>query len=271
MAAASAGKSVSPSASTGVFDLRSATLSLVAVVLKTSDTAVLAAELEQRVVDAPGIFTGDPVVLDLSALPEDAADPDFSALLETLRRFRLNPIAAKGGTEAQMAAALEAGLIEAPAAPGAREGRKGKGKEGGEAVPEPKVVVREVVKEVIKEVVREVPGPGAPTLLIDRPLRSGQQVYARGGDLVVMAVVNFGAEVIADGNIHVYAPLRGKAIAGAKGNTEARIYTTCLEAELLSIAGTYRTSETDLPAEVRGKPAQIRLQGEKLVMEPLVR
>jgi len=106
-------------------------------------------------------------------------------------------------------------------------------------------------------------------MIIDKPLRSGQQVYARGGDLVVLAVVNFGAEVIADGSIHVYAPLRGKAIAGARGNTAARIFSTCMEPELISIAGTYRTTEHPLPAEVIGQPAQIRLEGERLVYEPL--
>ena len=84
-----------------------------------------------------------------------------------------------------------------------------------------------------------------------------------------MALVNHGAEVIADGNIHVYAPLRGKAIAGARGNTEARIFAASLEAELIAIAGIYRTTENPLPPSVLGKPAQVRLDGEKLVMEPL--
>jgi septum site-determining protein MinC len=106
-------------------------------------------------------------------------------------------------------------------------------------------------------------------LVIDKPLRSGQQVYARGRDLVVLSMVNPGAEVIADGHIHVYAPLRGKAIAGARGDAGARILTLCLEPELVSIAGVYRTSENPLPDHLRGKPAQIRLQADKLVMEPL--
>jgi septum site-determining protein MinC len=104
---------------------------------------------------------------------------------------------------------------------------------------------------------------------VDKPLRSGQQVYARGGDLVVLAVVNFGAEVIADGSIHVYAPLRGRAVAGAKGDTTARIFSTCMEPQLISIAGTYRTTDTALPADVHGKAAQVRLDGEKLVVEAL--
>ena len=121
-----------------------------------------------------------------------------------------------------------------------------------------------------------MPVPSETTLgamVISRPLRSGQQVYARGRDLVVMAMVNAGAEVIADGHIHVYAPLRGKAMAGARGNTEARIFTLSMEAELISIAGIYRTSDVALPANVRGKPAMVHLQsstdGDKLVMEAL--
>ena len=119
------------------------------------------------------------------------------------------------------------------------------------------------------QVVREVPVPANGTLLIDKPLRSGQQVYARGGDVIVTAVVSFGAEVIADGNVHVYAPLRGKAIAGARGNTDARIFTTCMEAQLVAIAGIYRTSEVDLPSTLAGKSVQIRLDGQKLVMDAI--
>jgi septum site-determining protein MinC len=94
-------------------------------------------------------------------------------------------------------------------------------------------------------------------------------VYARGGDLVVMAAVNFGAEVIADGHIHVYAPLRGRAIAGARGNIAARIFSTCMEPQLISIAGVYRTAENSLPGNVLGKPAQVRLDGDTLIIEAL--
>jgi septum site-determining protein MinC len=118
--------------------------------------------------------------------------------------------------------------------------------------------------------VREV--TAVPTLVVSKPLRSGQKVYARGGDLVVLAMVNRGAEVIADGNIHVYAPLRGKAMAGARGNTSARIFSLCLEPELVSIAGIYRTTEQELAREVLGQPAQVRLSDdgkEKLIIEPL--
>ena len=128
-------------------------------------------------------------------------------------------------------------------------------------------VVQEVIREV--EVVREVPTGSGSAMVIDKPVRSGQHVYAKGRDLIVLAMVNPGAEIMADGHIHVYAPLRGKAIAGARGDEQARIFTSSLEAELISIAGTYRTSDTPLPPEVAGKPAQISLHGDKLVMQAL--
>ena len=161
-------------------------------------------------------------------------------------------MAVRGGSPEQTRDALAAGLSAVPDAQTARP-----------APPE----IHEVIREV--EVVREVPAPLADAMVIDKPLRSGQQVYARGTDLVVLAVVSYGAEVIADGNVHVYAPLRGRAIAGARGNTSARIFSTCMEPQLLSIAGIYRTTETALPPDVVGKPAQVRLDGEKIIVEPL--
>ena len=230
------------------FDLKSASLPVVAVVLKTTDAAVLAADLAERLADDPGFFDNDPVLIDLAALRETPEPIDFDAVAALLRQHRTLPVAVRGGSPAQMEAAHAAGLVAAPEAPPARA---------------------EPAASVVQEVVREVPVAGPGTVVIDKPLRSGQQVYARGADLVVLAVVSFGAEVIADGNIHVYAPLRGRAIAGARGNTAARIFTTCLEPQLVSIAGIYRTTETALPADVLGKPAQVRLEGEKLLIEPL--
>ncbi len=230
------------------FDLKSASLPVVAVVLKTTDAAVLAADLAERLADDPGFFDNDPVLIDLAALRETPEPIDFDAVAALLRQHRTLPVAVRGGSPAQMEAAHAAGLVAAPEAPPARA---------------------EPSASVVQEVVREVPVAGPGTVVIDKPLRSGQQVYARGADLVVLAMVSFGAEVIADGNIHVYAPLRGRAIAGARGNTAARIFTTCLEPQLVSIAGIYRTTETALPADVLGKPAQVRLEGEKLLIEPL--
>jgi septum site-determining protein MinC len=234
------------------FEIKSASLPLVALLLKSADLGLLAGELQARFGEIPDFFENDPLVIDLS--PLQGQDVDFAGLVALLRPYRVMPVAVRGGSEGQMKAALGCGLAPAPeAAPTPALPRKGRE----EDKPEPAQVQTQVVQ--------------APTsaLVVDKPLRSGQQVYARGRDLVVLSMVNPGAEVIADGHIHVYAPLRGKAIAGARGDAEARILTLCLEPELVSIAGVYRTSENPLPDALRGKPAQIRLLADKLVMEPL--
>lgn len=244
-----------PASTPATFEIKSANLPLVALLLKSPDLHALSRDLALRFGDIPDFFDNDPLVIELSQLPADAAVLDFDALLALLRPYRVTPIAVRGGQPAQMAAASAAGLVLAPdaristAAPPA-PARSSK-------APAPAADV--------------APAPGA--LVIDKPLRSGQQVYARGRDLVVLSMVNAGAEVIADGHIHVYAPLRGKAMAGARGNTEARIFALSLEPELLSIAGIYRTSEIPLPEGTWGKPTQVRLvpgpEGDKLVMDPI--
>ena len=234
------------------FEIKSANLPLVSLLLKSTDLAALADELKARFGDIPELFDNDPLVLDLSPLAGEG-EVDFGELLHLLRGYRVVPVAAKGGSDEQMQAAVLKGLA----------------------------VGNELrVVEGLRQAQPERPSPARPdpveapihALVVDKPLRSGQQVYARGRDLVVTCMVNPGAEVIADGHIHVYAPLRGKAIAGAKGNAEARIFTMSLEAELISIAGVYRTSDVPLPAEVARKAAQVRLVGGsegKLVIDPV--
>ncbi|MFY7866101.1 septum site-determining protein MinC [Roseateles sp.] len=273
-----------------VFELKSATLSLLSLVLRSADLSLLESALQERLGDTPDVFNHDPLLIDLSHLVRAEAQPDQDApaqlslddqaqpvdldlapVVALLRQYRMQPVAVLGATAAELAQALALGLAESPE-PDAPVASRKEFSSSAADVPAQAGSVKEVVVEVVREVIREVPVPAegsARTLIIDKPLRSGQQVYAKGGDLVVLALVNHGAEVIADGSIHVYAPLRGKAIAGAKGNTEARIFATCMEAELIAIAGTYRTTENPLPETVLGKPAQIRLEGEKLVMEAL--
>ena len=238
------------------FDLKSAMLPVMAVALREVDISHIAADLSQRLADDPDFFDNDPVLIDLQHVQACEAAVDFPALIALLRRHHTVPVAVRGGSPAQMQAAHAAGLMPAPDAMPSR----------------PTVEVREVevIREVPVEVVREVPAPPAHAMVVDKPLRSGQQVYARGTDLVVLAMVSYGAEVIADGNVHVYAPLRGRAVAGARGDTSARIFSTCMEPQLLSIAGNYRALETDLPANIAGKPGQARLEGDKLVIEPLL-
>ena len=230
------------------FEIKSATLPLVSVLIKSADLQLLSTDMQTRFGDTPGFFDNDPVLIDLHSVDDPI---DFNGLLQLLRRYQMNPVALRAGNPSQEAAAALAGLFVTAEA----------------RVPPPTEVVREVIREV--EVVREVAAAGQSAMVVDKPLRSGQQVYARGRDLVVLAMVNPGAEVMADGHIHVYAPLRGKAIAGAKGDTSARIFAASLEAELVSIAGVYRTSDTPLPKEVAGKPAQVWLSDDKLQMRAL--
>ncbi len=248
------------SAASSAFELKSAALTLVAVVLKTTDLARLSQALDERFADAPGLFDNDPVAIDLSQV-RDAAEPiDFVVLTHLLRGHKMLPIAVKAGNDRQMEDALAAGLSEAHGSgPGALPVRQHAPIDAPTAAAVAPLEAR----------AEDSPPAARPALVVDKPLRSGQRVYAKGADLIVLAVVSFGAEVIADGNIHVYAPLRGRALAGALGDTNARIFTTCMEPQLVSIAGIYRTLETELPAAVLGKPAQVRLAGEKLVVEPL--
>lgn len=246
------------------FEIKSAQLPLVALRLKSTDLALLAREFEARFGDMPDFFEDDALLIDFSSLDADAPVPDMAALLALLRARRLTPLAFRGGSPAMAQAAREAALVPADDAALPREREAA----APAAVPQPAPAPATAAPA-------DTVVPAAPSgaLVVDRPLRSGQQVYARGRDLVVLAMVNPGAEVIADGHIHVYAPLRGKAIAGARGNAEARIFALSLEPELLSIAGVYRTAEQPLPAEVWRKPAQVRLlsdeAGDKLVMQAM--
>jgi len=238
------------------YEIKSASLPLVSFLLKNPDTSALQADMARRLGATPGFFDNDPVVIDLSQLEDPHHLLDLPSVCLMLRTHQMLPVAVRGANEHQLANAHQAGLFEARdlsiQAP---------------AAPRVETVVQEVIREV--EVVREVTTNSA-AMVIDKPLRSGQHVYAKGRDLIVLAMVNPGAEIMADGHIHVYAPLRGKAIAGARGDEQARIFTSSLEAELISIAGTYRTSgDAPLPAEVAGKAAQISLQGDKLVMQAL--
>ena len=254
------------------FDLKSATLNGLALVLRTADASLLAQAMSERFGDTPDVFGNEPVVIDLSSLSAEVEVLDFGALLILLRSHRLVPAGVRGGSEPLMRAALTAGLGDVPDESAERRAAAAPRHE-----PLPEGVVSSGEVDIPAEVEPRAPTDDAgmptaavaPTLIVDKPLRSGQQVYAKGGDLVVLATVNVGAEVIADGNIHVYGPLRGKAVAGAKGNVGARIFSTCMEPQLLAIAGTYRTTENPLPADVLGKPAQIRLDGERLVFEPI--
>jgi septum site-determining protein MinC len=238
MAHASSGNSPS------LFELKSASLALVALILKTARLSELEEQFVQRLGPATEFFNHDPVVVDLSQVADAGIDVDFAGLIALMKRYSMVPVAVRGGTPEQTAAALACGLCEAPPV----------------VPPDPSRIMASAEPVMART---------SAMMVVDKPLRSGQQVYAKGADLVILALVSHGAEVIADGSIHVYAPLRGKAIAGATGDVNARIFATCMEPELISVAGIYQTTDPPLPVEVRGKSAQVRLDGETLVIEAI--
>ncbi len=235
-------------------ELKTTRFSGIQVILNSAEPAALDTHISTLFAATPDFFGGEAAVFECGRLPADAASPDWTWLTQELRSRGLNPFAVQNASPELAAAARQAGLLVL-----------------NDVAPAPVVAATEPEPVPEAAPVPESAVPAAmPTRIIDKPLRSGQRVYAAGGDIVVLAAVNPGAEVIADGSIHVYAPLKGRALAGARGDTSARIFTTHLEAELVSIAGVYRTFDGAPDAAVAKKPAQIRLaDASQIVIEPL--
>ncbi|WP_395068866.1 septum site-determining protein MinC [Paraburkholderia silvatlantica] len=277
------------------FELKSGSVDTLLFVVKTTELDAMRAELTRRFEATPEFFANDTVAIDVRRLAdgEQVALGDIARLLESVR---MRPVGVVAQPE-QHGWAAAAGLpfLEArdrrgagakPATEdGASDGELSNASATVSTAPQvtaaqpelfsaetdPATVAASAAATVSAAASLDAGASGTraePTLVIDRPLRSGQRIYAKG-DVVVLGLVSNGAEVIAEGNIHIYAPLRGRALAGVHGNHDARIFCTSLEAELISIAGIYRTTEVPLADDVRGKPAQIRLEEEKLLIEPL--
>lgn len=231
--------------------------------VRTLDVAQLAAEMRERVQRAPNLFARAAVVLDFGLLSKPPALDEARALVDGLREAGVLPVALAYGTKEIEALALQLGLpllakfraqyetagvqAEAPPAPAPpRTGAKA------QPVPEPP----------------KAPPTAGPGLMQLTPVRSGQQVYADNRDMTVLSTVGAGAEVIADGSIHIYGPLRGRALAGAQGNEDARIFCREFHAELVAVAGHYKVLE-DIPAGLRGKPVQVWLEKGQLKLAAL--
>jgi len=266
-------------------DFKSATLYAIRVVLHDADLGRLTAALDQRMADAGSFFENEPVVIDASRVD---APIDWPALLAALRGHNLPPIGvvAEG---ANLAAAQAAGLaaveLSTPPARPAPAVETAPPSDAATPVPAVPAAALETSAPPAADSAPAEPAPAEPAqapaapeppaaapasaLVITKPLRSGQRVYARHTDLVVIGMVSQGAEVIADGNVHVYGPLRGKAMAGARGDTSARIFTTQLDAELLAVAGVYRVVEDKLDSSLHNQPALVHLDGETLRVEAL--
>lgn len=225
-----------------MFEIKSSAVSLPVLKLLSYDLRLLAPQLREKILQAPEFFRNAPMAIDLHELSEPDTLIDFAMLIRAMRNCGLVPVGVQGGSEQQQQAARLAGLPLLQDSP--------------RTIPQPKPSAK--------------PAAAEPTLtkLVESPVRSGQRIHAVGGDLVVLAQVSAGAEIIADGNIHVYGSLRGRALAGVQGNLACRIFCLDLQAELIAIGGQYKIAE-NIDDSLRGIPVQIYLKDNALIIEKI--
>ncbi len=225
------------------FEIKSGAVNLPVLKLLTVDVETLSSQLRLKLRQAPDFFRNAPMAIDLHSLVDADAEIDFAALVRVMRSRGLVPVGFCGGFERHRQAAQAVGLSaltlarhESPQQPQA-------------TTPKPKA-----------------PPEEGRSRIVEQPVRSGQRIYVAGGDLVVMSQVSAGAEIMADGNIHVYGTLRGRALAGVQGNLGCRIFCQDLQAELVSVGGHYRISE-NIDDSLRSVPVQIYLQDQSLIIQ----
>lgn len=239
---------------TPAFELKGSALTLMVLHLWDTDSKTLTRQLQEKFGQVPGFFKNLPLVIDLGALQDSVQIPDFAQLANALRGFGLVPTAVRGGNAVQNERALAANLGLLCASRSERVA---------DSAP-----VETVDQSPNLETQPELPATSDPsTKIITQPIRSGQRVVAPNGDLIVLAAVNAGAEILAAGNIHIYGPLRGRALAGVKGNTEARILCLQFHPELVAIAGEYMVNDEMDPGQF-GQSTCIALDHNKLRIEP---
>jgi len=225
------------------FQLKGSMLAITVLELAQTDLERLDQQLARKVEQAPDFFNNTPLVLALDKLPADSK-PDLPALIALCRKHGLRTLALRAADPAVLEAASALDLAVLPPS-GARERKI----EIPARAPEPAKPAEPVYR---------------PTRIVHTPVRGGQQIYAQGGDLIVLAAVSPGAELLADGNIHVYGPLRGRALAGIKGDVNARIFCQQLAAEMVSIAGQYKVAEDLRRDPLWAEAVQLKLSGDVL-------
>ncbi|WEN42313.1 Septum site-determining protein MinC [Thauera sp. GDN1] len=248
---------MSANASARPIEFRNTTLGATLAVIQAAEPTTLADAMHKMLGGMPDFFNGETVILDFGAVASMPERIDWPGLQSLLRRYRLQPIGVIRLPEAHHESARRAGLaLIDPAQLAAQPPAEARARPVAATAPAPAPAAPERAPAP-----PPAPAAATPTMFVDRPLRSGQQVYARGTDLVLLGGVSPGAEVIADGSIHCYGPLRGRAIAGAQGDHGARIMASNFGPELVSIAGVYRTFDRGIPEAYAGKPTQVRLNG----------
>ena len=226
--------------------------------IQTLDIARLQAEMDDRVKRAPNLFGHAAIVLDFGALSEVPTVAQAQQLIDALRAAGTLPVAVAYGSSAteQLARALNLPIL-------AKFRESFDPSRAGGAATAASAPVPAAAPAAAPAPAPAAPSNDQPGQIHATPIRSGQQIYAAGKDLTVLTSVGAGAEVISDGSIHIYGPLRGRAIAGAQGNENARIFCREFDAELVSIAGNYKVLE-EVPQDMRGRPVQIWLQDGQL-------
>lgn len=253
-----------PHAHESAIELRGSVFTLSVLRIHSNELDVIENQLVKRLSKSPQFFVNAPIVVDLESVRDIPAALDFHRFVVLLRARHLFPVGVQNGSPLQHEAAMAAGLAVLK----------------GRAMQEPPTITPLISSQPdpIATTEPEPPSeaaladrttPASNTKIVQQAIRSGQRVMARNSDLIVLAAVNAGAEIIAEGNIHVYAPLRGRALAGVSGDTQARIFCHQFEAELVAIAGNYRVFDDGPPKELRGKAVQVFLDGEQLIVAPL--
>jgi septum site-determining protein MinC len=244
-------------------EIKISTVVAVSVILHESDLQLLNRAMQDMTGGAADYFDDEFAVIDVGTAELAGKNLDWAALVTLLKSYHLNPVAVRNAAPEHAADILAAGLSLDVVARSPREAVEDAAP-AAVVQPEPVVAVAPAAPTP-----PAVSAPSAGAMIVDTPVRAGQRIYARNADLIVTAIVNSGAELIADGSIHVYAPLRGRALAGASGNAEARIFAMHMEAELVSIAGIYSTFENGFAKDVFHHPVQIRLVGEHIDVLPV--
>ena len=237
-------------------EIKISTVVAVAILLNESSIPALEAALKDMTAGSPDFFDDEFAVIDVDTISGQTLD--WNALIPLFKAHGLNPVAVRNAREEDHTAIRAHGLsIDMVSKPRHEP-------EVAAAAPQPEKTVEAPPVSAPVATEPQVIVRNMPAMVVDTPVRAGQRIYARGADLIITASVNNGAEVIADGSIHIYAPLRGRALAGATGNTEARIFALTMEPELVSIAGIYRTFENGFPPLQAHHPVQVKLNGDSI-------
>lgn len=240
-------------------EIKISTVVAVALILNDANIVTLENALKEMTGGTPDFFDDEFAIIDVENIAYESID--WIGLITLFKSCGLNAVAVRNANENQHAAIRAHGLSIDIVNKGKPELPKDL-----EVSPSSETLASPATPEAAAPTPQPMPAAleHIPAMIVDTPVRAGQRIYARGCDLIITASVNNGAEVIADGSIHIYAPLRGRALAGARGNTNARIYTTSMEAELVSIAGIYQTFDAGFPKLAAHQPVQIKLVGDSI-------